>query len=87
MTSPTETGTSAGQPALNDWGKLAVFLTIVIGVTLLAALRIIVGELALGVYLTIIGYVTGNGVLARRRQAPSTLLAPRIDPAPPDEGS
>lgn len=66
-------------PALNDWGKLVLLLTIVLASALLAGVGRISGEAALGVFLYVGGYVTGNGVLARKRQAPSTLLAPKLE--------
>lgn len=70
---------------VNDWGKFALLLTAIAATTLLAAVGKVSGEAAVGVILYVSGYVTGNGVLARRRQAPSTVLAPKLaDPSLPD---
>lgn len=64
--------------ALNDWGKLALLMTAILSATLLAIVGKVSGEAAIGVTLYVAGYVTGNGVLARRRQAPSTVLVPKL---------
>lgn len=64
--------------AFNDWGKFGVLLASIVAAGALAALDRVSGEAALGVIIYVSGYVTGNGVLARRRQAPSTVLAPRL---------
>lgn len=68
---------------LNDWGKAGLLLACMASAVLLAVLGLIAGEAALGVIVYVAGYLTGNGVLARRREAPSTVLAPKLE-APPE---
>lgn len=70
---------------VNDLGKLGLLAGIVAAATLLAMVGRISGDAALGVLIYVAGYLTGNGVLARRRQAPSTALAPRLELPPRDD--
>lgn len=65
---------------LNDPGKLLVLLTGLVGAITLRALDAIDPATFAWMVGPIIGYVTGNGVLARRGKSPSPVIAAR----PPD---
>lgn len=62
---------------VNDYGKLAGLLVAMLCVTALSIAGRIPGEAAAGVIVAVAGYMTGNGVLARRGSAPSPVLVPR----------
>ena len=69
---------------LNDYGKLLVLLTGLVGALVYALVGLITendaAQLAgVGLAGTIIGYVTGNGRLAVRQEPPSPLLSPTLD--------
>lgn len=59
---------------LNDVGKLAFLLAVLVVTGTLAALKVVEGSLVEVVILVELGYVTGNGVLATRKQKPSPIL-------------
>lgn len=66
---------------LNDYGKLIVLIVALVGGFGLAIAGLVVGDSsiytpAFSVVATVIGYVTGNGVLARTGQAPSPIVVP-----------
>jgi len=70
---------------LNDYGKLYLLgLSMILG-TIVGTVLIVVGEVAAGVGIvsgtvgTTVGYLTGNGALATRGEAPSPVYTP-----PPD---
>jgi hypothetical protein len=72
---------------LNDYGKLIILLVALSGGIVLAIIGVVAHDQGsmvsgVGICTTIIGYVTGNGRLAVRREPPSTLLAPKL---PTDE--
>lgn len=60
-----------------DWGKLGLLAFIVLVTAVLGAIHVLDGAATMGVLLIILGYLTGNGVLARSKSAPSPVLAPR----------
>jgi hypothetical protein len=67
--------------AVNDPGKLLVVLVVIVGGMVLAIVSLVVhdgGGLTAGCSMitAALGYVTGNGRLASRTQAPATMLAP-----------
>lgn len=64
---------------LNDHGKLLILLTALIGAIALRMVDAIDATVFTGVVGHIVGYVTGNGVLAKKGEAPSPLIA-----RPPD---
>lgn len=59
---------------LNDYGKLALLLAILVSGTVLAALHVIPPEMVGYLLVGELGYITGNGVLARQGSAPSPVL-------------
>jgi hypothetical protein len=70
---------------LNDYGKLYLLgLSMILG-TLVGTVLIVVGEVAAGVGIvsgtvgTTVGYLTGNGALATRAEAPSPVFVPPTD--------
>lgn len=65
--------------ALNDYGKLIVLVVILVGVTALAAVNVVGSDACVAVYAAVLGYVTGNGVNAVRKEPPSPMLVPRLD--------
>jgi hypothetical protein len=68
-------------PKLNDYGKLAALIAAMACTSVLAALNVVPGAAAIGIVTIIVGYLTGNGVLARKRQPPSpALVAPHTVP-------
>ncbi len=60
-----------------DVGKLAMLALVVVSVTILAALDVLPADSTERALTLILGYLVGNGVLARTKQAPSPVLAPR----------
>jgi hypothetical protein len=58
---------------VNDFGKLGFLLAVLIVVAVLAVLHVVETSLVSTVILIELGYVTGNGVLAKRGQAPWRL--------------
>lgn len=67
----------------HDLGKLGVILVSIVSATVLLALGAIPDTAGVGIISLALGYVTGNGRLAVRREAPSPAIAPR--PARPPE--
>lgn len=67
---------------LNDLGKLIFLLAVLIVAALLACNRLLEAGDVRSVLFVELGYVTGNGVLAKRKQAPSPVIAP-TEPASP----
>jgi len=65
--------------AINDHGKLFLLALALILATVLGVVGVFSGEVVAGLFLVVIGYVTGNGVLAIRGKSPSPLLSPRDD--------
>lgn len=64
---------------LRDSGKLVVLLTCVVGLfALVIAGRATFAEVGIPLG-AIIGYVTGNGVLAIRGKAPSPMIVPNVE--------
>jgi len=66
---------------VNDIGKLAVLLVALVGGLSIIALALMKGDTAaltvgVGIVGPVIGYVTGNGVLAARGEAPSPVIVP-----------
>lgn len=70
----------AARAAVNDYGKVLVFALVSICTTVLVATNKLTADDARGVFLAMIGYVTGNGVLAVRAKPPSPILAPALVP-------
>lgn len=71
---------------LNDYGKLLVLLIALVGALAYAMVGLVTHEAAAqiaGFSLagTVVGYVTGNGRLAVRKEPPSPLLSPVLDNA------
>jgi hypothetical protein len=66
---------------LGDVGKLGLLAAILLAATVMAALGVVTGETATYILVAELGYVTGNGVLARRGDAPSAVLVSRDAPA------
>lgn len=66
---------------LNDHGKLGVLLTGLVGAIVLRAIDAIDPATFAWMVGPIIGYVTGNGVLAKRGESPSPVIArpPELD--------
>lgn len=60
-----------------DVGKLFMLALIAILASALAAARVLSPDVVDRVLTVELGYLLGNGVLARRREAPSPVLAPR----------
>lgn len=60
--------------ALNDYGKLIVLVAILAAATVLALGGVIDPETTRLILVAELGYVTGNGVLARSAAAPSPVL-------------
>ena len=67
---------------LNDYGKLILLLSILATTAVLGALHVLDADAVKLVLATELGYIPGNGVLARRGQAPSPVLSA---PAPREE--
>lgn len=65
---------------LNDYGKLILLVLILVTTGVLGALHVIDADAVKLVLATELGYITGNGVLARRGEAPSPVFSA---PAPP----
>lgn len=63
-----------------DYGKLCMLALVVLVVGGLGALEVLDAGAAERVLMVVLGYLTGNGVLARTRKAPSPVLAPRAEP-------
>lgn len=66
---------------LNDYGKLWLLLTAMIGGFAIIVAGIITGDstaqlTGVGIVGPVVGYLTGNGVLARTGQAPSPVVVP-----------
>jgi hypothetical protein len=61
----------------HDLGKLAVLLVTVVCATVLLALGVIPDAAGVGIITAALGYVTGNGRLAVRGEAPSPAVSPR----------
>lgn len=72
---------------LNDYGKLLLLLAILAAVVLLAALGVLEAGDVRTVLAVELGYITGNGVLAKRQQAPSPVLVAATAPAADPEGT
>lgn len=70
-----------GRPHLSDYGKLIVILAILTAMTTLAAFGRVSADSAVAMYLVVLGYVTGNGVLALRRRPPSPLVTSKTTAA------
>lgn len=64
---------------LNDLGKLIFLLSVLIVAALLALAHVLEAGDVRSVMFVELGYVTGNGVLAKRKQAPSPVIAPTED--------
>lgn len=64
---------------VHDPGKLAVLLLVLVGGFVLV-LTDTDATAGVGMVTAVLGYVTGNGVLAARRNPPSTALAPKLRP-------
>lgn len=71
---------------LNDPGKLAVFVLVLVITGALVALDQVSSDAFMGVALVIVGYVTGNGNLARKGKAPSPMVG-RADTYDPEAES
>lgn len=70
---------------VEDPGKLAVMVLAIIAASVLVAIgRISAGEWV-GVVGVIVGYVTGNGRLARRGKKPQPMLRPKDDDQEDDD--
>ena len=67
---------------LNDYGKLAVLIVAMVGGFAMILVGYVVGDSSelvtpgVGIVMAALGYVTGNGVLASRGQAPSPVMVP-----------
>lgn len=59
---------------LNDHGKLIMLLAILVAVTVLALAGVLDADSVKLVLATELGYITGNGVLAKRKQTPSPVI-------------
>ena len=79
MTQPTTT-TETPAVQIADYGKLGVLIAVLVAATVLALAGVISGDFVGGVLLLELGYVTGNGVNAIRKKAPSAVLAPADAP-------
>lgn len=69
---------------VSDIGKLAVLLVALVGGLVLLILGLVLHDQTMvpigsSITMTVVGYVTGNGVLARRGQAPSPVIVPSND--------
>lgn len=65
---------------LNDLGKLIFLLTVLVVTAVLAVVHVLDAGDVRSVLFVELGYVTGNGVLAKRKQAPSPVIAPTERP-------
>lgn len=65
---------------LSDYGKLIILSIGLIGAIVLLATHTIDDAAGVGLITGIIGYVTGNGVLATTNKPPSVVLAPKYEP-------
>jgi hypothetical protein len=69
-----------------DYGKMGLLLAILLVAGVLGWAGVIAGDTVQYLLVAELGYLTGNGVLARRAQAPSPVLVPKLpDPPPPEE--
>lgn len=59
---------------LSDYGKLIVIVVILVAMSVLAAVGRVSADSAVALYLVVLGYVTGNGVLAVRKKPPSPMV-------------
>lgn len=59
---------------LNDYGKLIILLTVLVGAIVLLAFNRIDETAGLTTIGTIVGYVTGNGRVALTGKAPSPMI-------------
>lgn len=59
---------------VNDYGKMIVLIVITVGLIFLQATNSIEDTTFVGGLGVILGYVTGNGVNAVRKSAPSAVL-------------
>lgn len=59
---------------VNDYGKLVLLVSILVAASVLGALHVIDSDTVKLILVGQLGYLTGNGVLARRGQAPSPVL-------------
>ena len=66
---------------INDYGKLGLLLAILAAVTLLALVGVLEDNDVRQVITLELGYIVGNGVLARRAAAPSPVLSAPVPPA------
>lgn len=65
---------------VHDVGKLALLAVTLVGMFALRAVGQIDDAGFYSVTGAVVGYLTGNGVLAARRQRPSPAIAPRGEP-------
>ena len=59
---------------VNDYGKMLILAIALIGATFLAAIGTLDSAAVVAMYTLVIGYVTGNGVLAKRGEMQSPVL-------------
>lgn len=68
---------------LNDFGKLIVLLVVALGGIALCIISLLQGNgvdaVGASIVTGVLGYVTGNGVLAAKGSAPSPVYAPNDD--------
>lgn len=70
-----------------DYGKMGLLLAILLVAGVLGWAGVIAADTVQYVLAVELGYLTGNGVLARRGEAPSPVMAPRHPNAEPDDGA
>lgn len=62
---------------LNDYGKMLLLLTVIVGSVVLAIGDVLdAGDVRL-TFATVLAYIMGNGVNAVRKQPPSPVLVPK----------
>lgn len=59
---------------LNDYGKLILLTTAVVGAIVMMITHTVSETAGVGIIMAVVGYVTGNGRLATRGEQPSQLL-------------
>lgn len=66
---------------INDHGKLLLLLIALVGGI---GLAFVGNDVGAPIVTAVLGYITGNGVLAVRRKAPSLALVPKMSPDDPE---
>ena len=67
---------------LNDWGKLLALLVVALTGAAICIVSLVQGHgvdpAGVAMVTSVLGYVTGNGVLAAKKSAPSPVYVPNL---------